>query len=239
MNPAPAFHLGGARELKFRLAPDQVVPVLAWLRDRLDPDPHGGGPDADAYAVHSLYFDTPARDVVHRRGLHGRMKFRVRRYGAGAALFAERKLKRHGRVQKHRTPLAETELPFLNGTPPPDAWPALWFRRRLLRLHLAPAALLSYRRVARVGWLGDEPLRVTLDRELRARPAAGHAPPAPLDGPDLLAGGALLEVKFRDALPAAFRRLLEDQRLMPAGFSKYRFAARALGLAGMPVPAST
>lgn len=237
MNPAPAFHLAGARELKFRLAPEQVGPVLVWLRDRLDPDPHGGGPDGDAYAVHSLYFDTPARDVVHRRGLHGRMKFRVRRYGTAAELYAERKLKRHGRVQKHRTPLAEVELPFLNGTPPPDAWPALWFRRRLGRLHLGPAALLSYQRIARVGWLDEEPLRVTLDRGLRARAAAGHAAPAPLDGSDLLAGGAVLEVKFRDALPAAFRRLLEERRLAPAGFSKYRFAAAALGLAAMPGPA--
>lgn len=239
MNPAPAFHLGGARELKCRLAPEQVGPVLDWLRAHLDPDPHGGGDAADTYLVHSLYFDTPALDVVHRRGLHGRMKFRVRRYGAAAELFAERKLKRHGRVQKHRTALAETELPFLNGTPPPDAWPSLWFRRRLSRLHLGPTALLSYQRVARVGWLGGEPLRVTLDRGLRARAAAGHAVPAPLDGSDLFAGGAVLEVKFRDALPAAFRRLLEERRLTPVGFSKYRFAAAALGLAAAagPVPA--
>lgn len=231
MNPAPAFHLGGARELKFRLAPEQVGPVLEWLRRTLRPDPHGDGLTADTYAVHSLYFDTPALDVFHRRGLHGQVKFRVRRYGAAPQIFAERKLKRRGRVNKHRTALADAEMPFFNGTPPPDAWPSLWFRKRVQRHALSPVLSLSYRRVARVGASDAGPVRVTLDRDLAARPAGGLAAPAAFDGPDLLGGGAILELKFQDSLPALFRRLIEQHRLTAAGFSKYRFAAAALGLA--------
>lgn len=231
MNPAPAFHLGGARELKFRLAPEQVGPVLEWLRAHLTPDPHGGGGDADTYLVHSLYFDTPALDVFHRRGLHGRVKFRVRRYGAAPQLFAERKLKRRGRVNKHRTALADAEMPFFNGTPPPDAWPSLWFRKRIQRHELRPVLALSYLRVARVGQSDAGPVRVTLDRDLAACSAAGLLAPSALDGPDLLGGGGILELKFQDDLPALFRRLIEQQRLAAGGLSKYRFAAAALGLA--------
>lgn len=231
MNPAPAFHLGGARELKFRLAPVQVGPVLAWLRASLRPDPHGDGFAADAYAVHSLYFDTPALDVLHRRGLHGRVKFRVRRYGVTPRLFAERKLKRHGRVNKHRTALADAELSFFNGTPPPAAWPSLWFRKRLQRHALNPVLSLSYLRVARVGASDAGPVRVTLDRDLAARAAQGLLAPAALDGPDLLGGGAILELKFQETLPALFRRQIEQHQLVSTGLSKYRLAATGLGLA--------
>jgi hypothetical protein len=231
MNPAPAFHFGGARELKLRLAPEQVAPVSEWLRATLRADPHGEGLAGDAYAVHSLYFDTPALDVLHRRGLHGQVKFRVRRYGAAPRLFAERKLKRRGRVNKHRTALGDAEMPFFNGTPPPETWPSLWFRRRLQRHALRPVVALSYRRIARVGQSDAGPVRATLDRALVACLAAGLTAPAALAGPDLLGGGAILELKFQEALPALFRRLIEQHRLAPAGFSKYRFAAVALGLA--------
>ena len=83
------------------------------------------------------------------------------------------------------------------------------------------------------------PLRVTLDRDLVARPADGLAAPAATPGgPDLLRGGAILELKFPEALPALFRRLIEQHRLTTAGGSKYRLAVAALGLAGDPPDAS-
>ncbi|HMO64215.1 MAG TPA: VTC domain-containing protein, partial [Verrucomicrobiota bacterium] len=179
MNPAPAFQLDGACELKFRLAPEQVGPVLAWLRANLAPDPHGGGDDADTYHVHSLYFDTPALNVFHRRGLHGRVKFRIRRYGVALRLFAERKLKRRGRVNKHRTALAEAEMLFFNGTPPPDAWPALWFRRRVHRHALRPVLALSYRHRPAARDVGPRPRGASGGRPRRPRRDARRSRPAP------------------------------------------------------------
>ena len=87
--PSPGF----TSEIKFVVDAATGGRIREWARARLAPDPHGAGSFADEYRVSSLYFDTAARDVFHRRGSYGRSKYRIRRYHDEPSVFLERKLR--------------------------------------------------------------------------------------------------------------------------------------------------
>ena len=78
---------GYTAEIKFLVNEATGIQIREWARGRLSPDPHGTGPHADEYRVSTLYLDTAARDVFHRRGSYGRSKYRVRRYGEEPRVF--------------------------------------------------------------------------------------------------------------------------------------------------------
>ena len=72
------------------------------------------------------------------------------------------------------------------------------------------------------------PIRLTMDSGLRALPTTCIQFSNELGAP-LLEDQIILELKFRYGLPALFKYLLEEFALTPVRFSKYRFAAAALG----------
>lgn len=220
----------GATEVKFRLEPDRADRVRAWAREHLAPDPHGGGPDGDAYRSTTLYLDTPALDVYHRRGSHGRAKFRVRRYDGAAVAFLERKLRRPRLLVKWRTPVPlETLDALAAGALAPHASGA-WFARRTACRGLAPACLVRYTRLARLGATEGAPVRLTLDDDLRTWPIDRWSLDTGVGDDGLAAspGRHILELKYRGRLPALFRRLVQDLALTPDVVSKYRLATEAL-----------
>lgn len=135
------------RELKFLVLPRQVDEVLDWARRRLAADRHATmGPHGDRYRVTTLYFDTPGFDVFGRQGSYARAKYRVRRYGDGAVVFTERKLKTRCVVSKRRSLLELEELPsLLDGA---LAGGSAWFGRRLAARDLRPVCTVSYLRTA-------------------------------------------------------------------------------------------
>src|SRR5688572_28698767 len=92
-----------ASEMKFLVSPALAEQIRGWARAQLSPDPYAGGEAGDSYPITSLYFDTEKFDVFHRRGSYGRSKLRVRRYGQGAVVFLERKLKTRGLLTKRRS----------------------------------------------------------------------------------------------------------------------------------------
>src|SRR5678809_703047 len=94
---------GYTAEIKFLVDEATGLRIREWARKRLEADPHGTGPHADEYRVSTLYLDTAARDVFHRRGSYGRSKYRVRRYGEEPRVFLERKLRTGSRLAKRRT----------------------------------------------------------------------------------------------------------------------------------------
>lgn len=233
-----AVRTGGVFEMKFPLSRDQVPGVLGWMRSDLQPDPHGGGEHGDAYLVQSLYLDNATFDVYFRRGSFGRAKFRIRRYGSHPAVFLERKLKRGGIVRKRRVPVEAEDLGHLEAEANGLAWSGAWFHHRLALRGLQPVTRMTYLRIARHGVEDGGKFRVTLDRELRVERAEGIRVPGPVAGADLLQGGAVLEVKFAEVMPAAFRRLIEGMGLIPGPYSKYRSGVRACGLVQEPAPAA-
>jgi len=231
MQPGGGSGAGWASEIKFIVGSDLGTAIREWARQRLQPDPHGTGPMRDVYRITSLYLDTAARDVFHRRGSFGRSKYRIRRY-EDDHLFVERKLRTGSKLAKRRTALTADDLPHIgNGMPATD--PAHWFVRRLRLRRLEPVCQVTYSRTARVADVNGALVRLTIDDELRASPATGFAF-EPGSGVGLLSGQVILELKFRGYMPAAFRQLVEEFRLVPGAASKYRMAADTLGLVAAP-----
>lgn len=216
-------------EIKFLVNASNVQAIRDWVKQEFAPDPVAQLDADECYCTTSLYFDTPYFDVLRQRGSHGRAKYRVRKYGEAGPLFLERKLKRNDVVRKWRTVVPVDELPMLSksSTPP---WPGRWFGQRLSLRALRPVCQISYRRLARVGTSeSGDPLRLTLDDQVRAVRVDRlefHDPRAAdrLDGLP-----AILELKYRRARPEVFTRLIEEFRLTPRPVSKYRTAAVALG----------
>jgi hypothetical protein len=220
---------GSAYELKFLIDEARAREAEAWAAARLAPDPHGDPARGGAYHTTTLYLDTPALDVYHRRPSFKRSKHRLRRYGAEPRVYLERKKKVGDRVRKQRTAIPDGELPLLADALAVPAWPGHWFHRRLLDRGLRPAALVVYERTAFVGASAEGPFRLTLDRQLRGSLAGAWAVPPDEGGRPLLTGRVILEFKFRSALPAPFKELVQAMRLNPGPVSKYRSCVSAWG----------
>ena len=183
----------------------------------------------EGYQITSLYFDTRQFDVFHRRGSFGRSKYRIRRYGASEVVFLERKLKSRGLLTKRRAIVGLNELERFSGDGVGDSWAGRWFHRRLQARQLGAICQISYRRTALVAMTDLGPIRLTMDHDLHAQPAAGvwfHE----AQGTRLLEDQMILELKFRREMPLQFKRLVEEFQLNPQPFSKYRRAVTTLGL---------
>jgi VTC domain-containing protein len=220
---------GYTSEIKFLLDEATGLRVREWARERLDADPNGTGPHGDEYRVSTLYLDTAARDVFHRRGSYGRSKLRIRRYGDEPRVFLERKLRTGARLAKRRTDIPLDELHLLKALDSGDH-STRWFRDRVSIRQLKPVCRVSYLRTARLAATADGRVRMTLDYSLSASTADAFA----LDGAGpagLLPGQMILELKYRGAMPAVFRELADVFKITPGRASKYRVAADALGIA--------
>lgn len=218
-------------EIKFLVPRDRVDDIRDWARPRLRPDPYGSGPSGDTYRTNSLYFDTCGFDVFHRRGSYGRSKYRVRRYGDAPELFFERKLKTHDHVSKRRSIVDIGELPRLASADASKGWPGHWFHRRILARDLAVVAQVAYDRTALVHSNGHGPIRMTLDRNVRAIAWNDLAFHSLAGEPSLIGGDAILELKFYRAVPPVFEEMINKFSLSAGPISKYRIAIKHLQLA--------
>jgi hypothetical protein len=223
--PSPGF----TSEIKFVVDAAIGGQIRDWARARLAPDPHGGGACADEYRVSSLYFDTAARDVFHRRGSYGRSKYRIRRYHQEPSVFLERKLRTGGLLVKRRSSIALDTLPLLAVDGALNGDSTAWFRRRVALRQLQPVCQVSYLRTARMSVAAEGVARLTLDAEIHALASDAFSFDARPATP-LLRDVMILELKYRQSLPGIFKELVETFRLRPQRSSKYRVAADTLGL---------
>lgn len=224
---------GFTSELKFVVDAAVGLQIGGWARERLAADPHGGGPHQDEYRVTSLYLDTDARDVFHRRGSYGRSKYRIRRYHQEPSVYLERKLRTGSRLAKRRTCIDVAALPLLADAQATSGDATRWFRRRVEVRRLQPVCQVSYLRMARMSDTPDGAARLTLDHTLTAVAASTFAFDGSAGAP-LLEDDMILELKYRGAVPAVFKALVEAFALRPRRSSKYRVAADALGLVAAP-----
>jgi hypothetical protein len=225
-----------ASEIKFLIEPDRAADIRSWARANLAPDPHGTGPFGDEYDTASIYFDTQDFDVLQRRGSYGRAKYRIRRYSPGDVVFLERKLRRPRIVAKRRTQIALPDLARLEHHDEAD-WAGAWFLRRLDARSLMPACQVSYHRIAR-GVLDDGgPARLTFDSSIRAHAVTGVRFSTD-EGTPIAETRLVLELKYRDSLPAVFKRLVAEFKLETQPASKYRFGMIALGHEVPPIAAA-
>jgi hypothetical protein len=220
---------GFTSEVKFVVDAALGGQIREWARARLAPDPHGRGPFDDEYRVSSLYFDTPARDVFHRRGSYGRSKYRIRRYHQEPSVFLERKLRTGGRLSKRRSSIELGTLPLLAIDGALNGDSTFWFRRRVALRGLQPVCQVSYIRTARESAAPEGISRLTLDSALTAMASDVFSFDARPATP-LLSDVMILELKYRQSLPGVFKELVETFKLRPQRSSKYRVAADTLGL---------
>jgi hypothetical protein len=217
-----------ALEIKFLLDPAIAAGVASWARANLAPDPNGGGAWGDEYQTTSLYFDNASYDVFNRRGSFGRSKYRIRRYGEESSAFLERKMRQPAVLAKRRTRLSCDDLEQLSAATVDPEWPGYWFHRRVAARQLRPVCQVSYARMARGATSDGHAIRLTLDHDLRVRPAAGHE----FESGDGIAAAPdvyILELKYQGTSPALFRRLAEEFALTAQPASKYRMGLAALG----------
>lgn len=227
-SPVAAAPHRGAFELKFLVDEVHAAAIMAWSNSHLSPDPHSDRETGHGYRVNGLYLDTPGFDVFHRTGIFRRRKLRLRRYGNESTIWLEQKRKRQGHVRKRRLPVAESDLLRRLTQPSDSSWEGLWFRKRLDAQRLRPVCQVSYERFARVGVTAEGPVRLTIDARLLSRAADDwQVPTSSLTGASLIDGQRIVELKFRETLPTLFRGLIQDLRLEPASFSKYRASAAA------------
>lgn len=213
----------GAYELKFLIDEERAQRIMSWARSHLNPDPHAGGEQGDAYLVNSLYLDTPNLDVFHRSELFRQRKYRLRRYGSESRIWLEVKRKRRGLVRKHRVSIDDHRITQHLTEPADTEWDGAWFRQRLDELALRPVCQVTYERFARVGTTTSGTMRLTIDSNLNGCLAsAWQVPSGPLNEVCLLENHRILELKFQVVMPLLFRRLVEQERLLTTAFSKYR-----------------
>ena len=218
-----------ASEIKFSVDTATASRIRDRARHLLSPDPWASGPSADQYTTSTLYFDTADYAVYGRRGSYRRAKYRIRRYGESDTVFLERKLRTSECLTKRRTTVRIDDLPLLTATSVESSWHGNWFLERLLMRKLGTVCQVTYRRTARVGMTDYGPIRLTIDEDLHGaivdQPAftssSGHNGAAPLTLQ------TIVEMKFRAAMPAVFKQIVEEFALQPQRLSKYRLGLEA------------
>jgi len=234
---------GGVRhERKYLVAAGDAERIAALLRTWMPPDGHAPGGAGSSYTVRSLYFDTPDLACYRAKvdGIARRHKLRLRAYGdqPGAPVRLELK-ERSGQVyRKRRVWLSDADLALLRDRVPLDGEPVepgddLVRRLRVLmeRRGYAPSVLVAYEREAYTESSGDDTVRITLDRDVRARAYPVVHELVASDGfATVLTRSAILEVKFTDVVPLALRQLTARFALQRRACSKYASSvARVIG----------
>lgn len=228
-SPALVRTEAAAFEVKFRVARADVPAIAERLRRGMNADAHGDPANGGAYAIATVYLDTPGADVYRRTPGFRVRKYRVRRYGADALVYLERKSKRGEQVRKRRVAvsLADAESPLAERGPD---WPGVWFAEEIARRGLVPACQVLYRRYAFVADGPTGPLRATIDVDAVGGPTTGFVPDPSFAGQPFLNGEAIVEFKFLEAMPLFFKEIVAASRWTPSAGSKYRRCAGALGL---------
>ena len=219
-----------ASELKFLVTPDCAAALKQWARRTMDADPFASSETGDGYLTTSLYLETPRFDVFHENGSYGHAKYRIRRYGNTGQVFLERKLRNNHMVAKRRSIVDVEELHHLDHGHPDPAWEGAWFHRRVAVRGVSPVCQVSYQRTARVLAAESGAMRLTIDEDLRAMRVSSHAFSEPKNPVPLLRDTMIVEMKFRHAMPELFRAAVREFGLTARTVSKYKLAARELGL---------
>jgi hypothetical protein len=221
----------GSCELKFIICQDKATQIAKWAQNSLEPDPHTDPQLENSYLVQSLYLDTEGFEIFHSSAPFGEHKFRIRRYGSESCLYLEQKTKKGFRVRKLRTHIGEDELERLQQPPAGAPWDGCWFHDRILEHALRPVCVIAYHRQAYTGQEPSGPFRLTLDSSVAGAASRDWFIGIPRHSTPLIPERMILELKYRSALPARLKQLIQDFALSPGPGSKYRTGMSVAGVA--------
>lgn len=187
--------------------------------------------NVDQYGLHTIsniYYDTDNYELIRtsiERPIY-KEKLRLRAYGTPGEedfVFLEIKKKFKGIVYKRRVQLKLREARYYlqEGEQPENSGQILreidWVWNKY---HLVPKVLIAYDRLALFG-KEDENLRITFDQNIRFRESVLDLSKGPWGYPLLDPERFLMEIKIPDAMPLWLSKLLNEQRIFPASYSKY------------------
>ena len=233
-------------EFKYLVAEPTARGIRQFIRRHLVPDEFAAHSADFAYAVHTLYLDSPELGLyaATSNGDANRFKLRVRFYDEkpDSPAFFEIKTRRNECISKLRAqvrrgavqPLLAGEWPTLRHLARPDGrqlFALHEFCRRMRQLGATPRSHVAYRREA---WMSrtDNSLRITFDRQVQCEPqfSAGLRT-------SVTAGGAvepfdsrvICEIKFTDRFPRWCGELVRGFGLVRGGAAKYAEGVARLG----------
>jgi SPX domain protein involved in polyphosphate accumulation len=222
-------------EFKYVVLESQARQIREFVLMYLQPDDFTVGKEGIGYAVHSLYLDGSSFQtcVSVIQGEKNRYKLRLRFYDEEGPVFFEIKRRINLVILKQRAAVHREHVSnLLNGAPPnPDYllqpnsskhFKALYnFCELRDKIGAKPAAYTSY---MREGYErpGDNAVRVTFDRELRAGAFRERLSVSDIEQwirPPM--EGVVLELKFTDRFPDWMLALVQHFNLRRTGFAKY------------------
>ena len=217
-----AHTLGSERhELKYLIRPEEAVAITEFIKPYLELDKYCISRANSEYTVRSIYYDSPSFDCYHEKldGIRERQKLRIRTYNqATNVAYLENKQKIGGTHHKSKTALCPEILTALacrddvavRSACGPDG-PEQVLEQLLYRMNrdaYAPLSLVVYDREAYVYPGQQDWVRLTFDRNLRARlfpELSSIHDEADLE--PLLYHWTILEIKFTGLIPRWIRRL--------------------------------
>lgn len=237
-SPAPGLELRRF-EAKYLVGRSRRTALGRDLRAFMRPDVHAGA--GGAYAVRSLYFDTPDFQAYHEKlaGLATRHKLRARVYGdpaqAGSVRF-EVKSRHQGFIHKLAFDVPRERYPEIlealrrRRTPPRDLLETSRAAREFFRIQrlygMEPKVVIEYRREAlERRELGRT--RVNFDLELRASRDLDLLGALRGARPLLGCGRSVLEIKIDGRVSWWLHLLISKHDLQNEAISKYCMAVRS------------
>ena len=208
-------------EKKYLLTPAQYDAIRKGMEAYMQPDQYSH------YTICNVYYDTDDFSLI-RASLEKpvyKEKLRVRSYGVAAdnsKAFVELKKKYDGVVYKRRVVMGAADaVAYLDGSEPGGDTQIHreidWF------MHCyrpAPKVFIAYDREAYAGRENPD-LRVTFDTNLRGRAERVDLRSGDDGQPILKDGQILMEIKIPGAAPLWLARLLSENGVFSASFSKY------------------
>ena len=233
-------------ELKYIVTDSMARAMRPFVRAYLVPDEFAAGSPDYAYAVHTLYLDSPdlALYAATNGGDRNRFKLRVRFYDDAprSPAFFEIKGRRDECIWKRRAKVHRAAVAALLG----GEWPRLShlvnpdgrqlgalqeFCRRMRQLGATPRSHVSYRREA---WMSraDNSMRVTFDREVQCEPQFSATLCAGVSAGDAVRpfdSRVICEMKFTARRPNWCAELVRAFGLVRGGAAKYAEGVVRLG----------
>lgn len=209
-------------EQKYLLSAAQYASFKKRLDEYIQPDEYFKS------TVCSIYYDTEDFSFI-RSSIDGpvyKEKLRLRSYNvptADSTVFVELKEKFMGLVYKRRIAMTVREATdYLSGLSSfrDDSQPGReidWF---LKSNRVSPKVFLASDREAYVG-IGNNELRITFDRDIRWRGDDLDLTHGSRGEPITEHGQVLMEIKMPESSPMWLARMLSEEKIYPAGFSKY------------------
>ena len=220
-------------EMKYQIPMHLIDGLMPELLKYMEFDQYTKSWPDHAYEVHSLYYDSAGLDCYYQKlaGVKIRKKLRIRFYNLDlnqeTTVFLEIKKKFDTIVIKDRFALTYQDCyQLLNYNKIPEHFLADNDKKESLNEFLwlksynsmRPQNIVSYKRKALISKI-DPDFRVTFDYDIKTYPAewlTNRKNPLAVNP-----GGAILEVKFNNVMPAWFHQIIQRYNLEQRPFSKY------------------